>query len=368
MTHFPEAERKGCTEILQSLDVSDLLSLSDTLSCKNNSGIHPTDAIGMVLNCSQSAEELLKRRKVLRKTIFQYLIKHEVPVLSSLDKQQLIDKALYYWSDQGRKRRIPKIPAVIYTPKPVQKTDLVQKMQQELEVAKRGAIAEIKEQARRTAEQMLQRAKDEARSPPRVALNINMNISQQAQAQPQKEPVENPDGRVFSEQFGQWFFELLNSQNPLFGRPPGDWGPQHFWDDAVLYFSYCTHEERLEEHHGASVVSQRLVSLVKDERLLFNPNLSADGLKCTSSSHGLIALAVAGTVHNGPQCLGLFEQAFGLIRSSVGVCNWKIKFSKLHIKALSNQKSNLLPCVSVQVTMLQQYLNELHASSKFGVL
>uniref|UniRef100_A0A4W3K6L9 Uncharacterized protein n=1 Tax=Callorhinchus milii TaxID=7868 RepID=A0A4W3K6L9_CALMI len=272
------------------------------------------DAIGMVLNCSQSAEELLKRRKVLRKTIFQYLIKHEVPVLSSLDKQQLIDKALYYWSDQGRKRRIPKIPAVIYTPKPVQKTDL------------------------------------------------------QAQAQPQKEPVENPDGRVFSEQFGQWFFELLNSQNPLFGRPPGDWGPQHFWDDAVLYFSYCTHEERLEEHHGASVVSQRLVSLVKDERLLFNPNLSADGLKCTSSSHGLIALAVAGTVHNGPQCLGLFEQAFGLIRSSVGVCNWKIKFSKLHIKALSNQKSNLLPCVSVQVTMLQQYLNELHASSKFGVL
>lgn len=42
------------------------------------------------------------------------------------------------------------------------------------------------------------------------------------------------DSLVLGQQFCQWFFQLLNSQNPLLGQQPQDWGPQHFWPDVKL--------------------------------------------------------------------------------------------------------------------------------------
>lgn len=42
------------------------------------------------------------------------------------------------------------------------------------------------------------------------------------------------DPMVLSQQFCQWFFQLLNSQNPSLGQQPQDWGPQHFWPDVKL--------------------------------------------------------------------------------------------------------------------------------------
>lgn len=42
------------------------------------------------------------------------------------------------------------------------------------------------------------------------------------------------DPVVLGQQFCQWFFQLLNSQNPSLGQQPQDWGPQHFWPDVKL--------------------------------------------------------------------------------------------------------------------------------------
>lgn len=42
------------------------------------------------------------------------------------------------------------------------------------------------------------------------------------------------DPMVLGQQFCQWFFQLLNSQNPSLGQQPQDWGPQHFWPDVKL--------------------------------------------------------------------------------------------------------------------------------------
>ncbi len=42
------------------------------------------------------------------------------------------------------------------------------------------------------------------------------------------------DPLVLGQQFCQWFFQLLNSQNPSLGQQPQDWGPQHFWPDVKL--------------------------------------------------------------------------------------------------------------------------------------
>ncbi|KAM6438847.1 uncharacterized protein C3orf38 homolog [Rhynochetos jubatus] len=155
-----------------------------------------------------------------------------------------------------------------------------------------------------------------------------------------KPHAESPGGRQKSpendihdlgEEFCQWFFELLNSQHPLGLKAEERWGPQHFWEDAKMKFCYNTLEKNMEEYVGAEMVSLRLLSLVKEEYLLFNPNLRANGLKCAMSPHGLVLVAVAGTVLRGNACLGIFEQIFGLISCPVRENTWKIKVVNLKI-------------------------------------
>lgn len=151
--------------------------------------------------------------------------------------------------------------------------------------------------------------------------------------QPEKEDkkAEKVDFRRLGEEFCHWFFELLNSQNPFLGPPQDEWGPQHFWHDVKLRFYYNTSEQNVIDYCGAEIVSLRLLSLVKEEYLFLSPNLDASGLKCASSPHGLVMVGVAGTVHRGNTCLGIFEQIFGLMHCPVLENTWKIKFINLKI-------------------------------------
>ena len=139
-------------------------------------------------------------------------------------------------------------------------------------------------------------------------------------------------------QFCQWFFQLLNSQNPTFGQQPQDWGPQHFWDDVRLRLLASTENESKEEFLGAELVSLRLQALSRDESLLFSPNLEPPGLRTISTAHGLVVVAVAGTIHRGQACLGIFEQVFGLIRSPLNDNSWKMKCIDLKIRAKNSVK------------------------------
>ncbi|KAM9565967.1 uncharacterized protein C3orf38 homolog [Guaruba guarouba] len=153
----------------------------------------------------------------------------------------------------------------------------------------------------------------------------------QAESHEDSQKSQQDDIHNLGEEFCQWFFELLNSQHPMGVKSEETWGPQHFWDDAKMKFSYNTLEKNMEEYVGAEMVSLRLLSLVKEEYLLFNPNLHASGLKCAMSPHGLVLVAVAGTVHRGNSCLGIFEQVFGLISCPIRENTWKIKVTSLKI-------------------------------------
>ncbi|XP_051483494.1 uncharacterized protein C3orf38 homolog [Apus apus] len=153
----------------------------------------------------------------------------------------------------------------------------------------------------------------------------------QAESHGERKKSPQNDIHLLGEEFCQWFFELLNSQHPLGVKSEGGWGPQHFWEDAKMKFCYNTLEKNMEEYIGAEMVSLRLLSLVKEECLLFNPNLRANGLKCVMSPHGLVLIAVAGTVHRENSCLGIFEQIFGLISCPVRGSTWKIKVVNLKI-------------------------------------
>ena len=88
----------------------------------------------------------------------------------------------------------------------------------------------------------------------------------------------------------------------------------------------------MEDFLGAELVSLRLLALTKDERLLLSPNLEPGGLRTLASPHGLVLVAVAGTIHRDGACLGIFEQIFGLIRSPLENNSWKMKSVNLKIR------------------------------------
>ncbi|XP_077150201.1 uncharacterized protein C3orf38 homolog [Ranitomeya variabilis] len=165
------------------------------------------------------------------------------------------------------------------------------------------------------------------------------------------------DCQMLGEQFCSWFYPMLNSQNPSLGQDKGDWGPQHFWENAELKLAYRTAEQALEEHNGSQMASLRLLALTREERLVFNPNIDSRGLKCVPSPHGLVVVAVAGTIHRDHVWLGIFEQIFGLIRCPVGK-NWKIKNVNLRIlgqNTLTCEESKQLPAITLQSSELELY-------------
>uniref|UniRef100_A0A8D0FLM3 Chromosome 3 open reading frame 38 n=1 Tax=Strix occidentalis caurina TaxID=311401 RepID=A0A8D0FLM3_STROC len=227
-----------------------------------------SEAIDAILVYSQNVEELLKRRKVYREIIFKYLAAQGVPVPPSSEKHLLIDRVKQYWSGQ---------------------------------------------------------LTTHASEPGERKPHTEVKCLKQRQKSPQD------DIHDLGEEFCQWFFKLLNSQHPLGVKSEERWGPQHFWEDAKMKFCYNTLEKNMEEYVGAEMVSLRLLSLVKEEYLLFNPNLNANGLKCVMSPHGLVLVAVAGTLHRDNTCLGIFEQIFGLISCPVRENTWKIKVVNLKV-------------------------------------
>ncbi|XP_078264878.1 uncharacterized protein C3orf38 homolog [Rhinoraja longicauda] len=384
MSLFSFSQRSGCSEILESLDFSNLLALKDTIASKINAW-NKAEVIRVILSHSQSAEHLLKRKKVLRESILKYLIEHSVTVSGSPSKQQLIDDVIHYWwklewnieqlaaerklQVLGQKRTEGVAQTLVKNVENTELTSLGPIMMETRELGKTIQTGEQErkkeeEQAKKSDGQRGRQTDEPVLKQPDGQIKIKMNISVDITPcqQPPKVVAEGgSESDDMGKAFCQWFFPLLNSQNPSFTQQAEAWGPQHFWDDAILHFTHCVRETQTEQHQSSATVSLRLLSLVKDERLLFDPNLGHSGMICATSPHGVVAIAVAGTVHKDGQCLGIFEQVFGLIRSQVCGNNWKIRFVKLQVKAFTDQQQMAQPSVSVQMPALQAYLDEFSA-------
>ena len=141
----------------------------------------------------------------------------------------------------------------------------------------------------------------------------------------------------FGHKFASWFYNMLNSQNQQMNvSSPMDFGPQHFWSDAVLLIKAV----REEAVSGAAEIAERLLHFMK-EGLYFHANLN-DGVATESESHGLICVIVHGTVHKEQCCLGPFEQAFILLQDPSNNDNWKIRKISLNAYNIPNESQNLL--------------------------
>ncbi|XP_053561177.1 uncharacterized protein C3orf38-like [Bombina bombina] len=155
-------------------------------------------------------------------------------------------------------------------------------------------------------------------------------------------------------QFCQWFFQLLNSQNSSSGEKRDDWGPQHFWENSVFKIQNKTNGH-IEEYNDPIVISMRLLALVKEEKVLFHPQLDPSGLKCAMNSHEMVVVTVAGTVQKNNDCLGIFEQIFGLIRCPLSN-KWKIQFCNLNILG-SGTSVQHQPSIKYQTEELKMFFN-----------
>ncbi|XP_028993672.1 uncharacterized protein C3orf38 homolog [Betta splendens] len=278
MSGLSEKERAGCRKLLSLLSRGDLLSLCDTVTNRLIAVENTEEATETILSFTQTAEALLRRKKVHRELIFKFLAKEGVTMPPNSEKHQLVKRTLELWSS-GK--------AVTGGP------------DQNFE----GGMDETKPSQ-----------STEAASDSSVKAELGF------------EPL------LLGQQFCQWFFQLLNSQNPLLGQQPESWGPQHFWPDVKLHLLSRTGTEQTEEFLGSELVSLRLLALTKEEHLLFSPNLDPRGLRALASPHGLVLVAIAGTIHRETACLGIFEEIFGLIRSPLENNSWKIKFINLKIK------------------------------------
>ncbi|XP_072901208.1 uncharacterized protein [Hemitrygon akajei] len=132
-----QTQRRGCSEILKSLSCGNLLGLKDIVV---RGGLTTEDLIGIILNHSQSAEELLKRRKVLREDILKYLNKQGFELSSLLDKQQLIDYALTYWSITETNGEPSTAKTNLQFPHPIPKEELDEARRQEEQRRRREQI------------------------------------------------------------------------------------------------------------------------------------------------------------------------------------------------------------------------------------
>lgn len=146
----------------------------------------------------------------------------------------------------------------------------------------------------------------------------------------------NVDGQQLAEYFVPWFYKILNAFNTSSDNTSQEWGPQHFWSDAKGSVLMVSDGHMSDECQGSLAVSEKLREVVCREKLLFNANVS--GARGQIDAYGLVKISVGGTVHRFSDCLGIFEQSFGLIRDPQMQNNWKIKFTELKLKAQQHRE------------------------------
>ncbi|KAF5905909.1 hypothetical protein DAT39_004379, partial [Clarias magur] len=98
MSALSKKESEGCRRLLTLLSVDDLLALNDTVTNRLIPVASSGEAIEAIIAYSQSAEELLKRKKVHRDVIFKYLATENVFLPATSEKHQLVKRTLEFWS------------------------------------------------------------------------------------------------------------------------------------------------------------------------------------------------------------------------------------------------------------------------------
>ncbi|XP_052101371.1 uncharacterized protein C3orf38 homolog [Mytilus californianus] len=296
-----EKEKLGCREILENIQTEELRLLTDTVTKKLIKVSSRSEAISAILTYSQSSCELLKRKKIKRDLLFKYLVDKGIVVSVSSDKRTIIERLLKTWGTKNI-------------------TALMTHYDEDMPSS---SSSENFSEPQRNQVMIPQANKTELTTLPGSSNHSNACASASSNA---------TDLQLLGETFARWFYKVLNSQNPHMGVSAEEFGPCHFWDEAKLMLLIVTDDQSTkDELSGSQFVSDRLLLFTKSEFLLFNPNISRDGVYVKSERHGMVVVLVCGTIHRQNQHLGVFDQMFGLVKDPRFNDNYKIKLTKLKL-------------------------------------
>ncbi|XP_045156765.2 uncharacterized protein C3orf38-like [Mercenaria mercenaria] len=389
-----KSEKEGCKQILEMLTYPDLLSLVDTTTKKQIQVSRTSEALKAIIEYTPKAVDLLKRKKVKRDLLFKYLADQQVVVPVTIDKSGLIRAILKRWGTaiqdcdfmdvDVEDDTSPNSSSTLLAPDsrnqpPSYASHTENAKNHSVQGAEGGDIgnqppsyASHTQGARHQSAQGGAKGSETGNKPAQFNIHVQQyvnvtnihNQTRTSQSGFQRGPqgvdllnhdqiqasgsmpdilptqkIENPSTQVVNseiqtlgEKFAEWFYENLNSHCPSMQKSPGDFGPHHFWDDVSLVLNSCTPQPNVEKLEGPLLVSQRFLAFAKDEHVLFNPNLTRDGIYVKSNQHGLVMILVCGTVHRNNDCLGVFQQLFGIVKDPRFENNWKIKMIKLDVK------------------------------------
>ncbi|XP_033750045.1 uncharacterized protein C3orf38 homolog [Pecten maximus] len=303
-------EKAGSKDILGRLSYSELNELKDTITRKQISAYGRKECINAIVAYSESASELLHRKKLKRDILFQYLFDNQIFESVNSSKDDLVKSIIKFWKSRSQHEKQEVVPTVQADRQPQRQMRPVHQSEKAKPQDKQGRQPHSQEVAP-------------------INVSVTVNVVPEAKSPAKVAPMSEQVGEAFI----TWFYKMLNSQNPMTPNVPEDFGSHHFWPDVNFKLLCLTPQPLEEEITGADLTTQRLLALVRDEQLLFNPNISSEGLKIKSNPHGQLVLIVCGTVHRSQDCLGEFEQLFGLLRDPRFDNNWKVKFTRLRIRS-----------------------------------
>ncbi|CAG5134521.1 unnamed protein product [Candidula unifasciata] len=316
-----QKEKSECKRILSFLLDEDVFALVGTSTSHAIKVKDRAEAEHAILSFTESAEELLNRRKVNKGILLKYCWSASVPVSAYDSKADLVHTIIKYWTrTPNEEPYAPSSPQEV-TPAPVHNHhnynhppsnyhQVVAPSQQVTIVQNFVSFSAVNE-----------------------TYNQTVNLSGL--------PVAVSSDQSDAEAFVKWFYEMLNSYHPAINKPGEQFGPQHFWDNAHLYLLMIPSAENKEENIlGGDKVAERLLSLTKYSHILFNPNVSSQGVALRSTSHGPKVILVCGTLHNSSECVGIFQQSFALVSDPLHPGKWKVKVTCLK---MDQCKANTLP-------------------------
>lgn len=273
-----EKEKTGIRMILKHLSDYEMRSLAETITHKMIHFESIDEGIEAVIQYAENAIDVLRRKKVKKEYIFQYL--HQVGCIApaNADKKVIVKAALNYWET-----------------KDIQQLQLVA-MEEDAMICEEG----------------------ETTSSPVIANQQQTSTQQTAEVQ------------EMAQQFVRWFYPILNNGHLSNPNAEDDFGPHHFWRDCQLKIHTPQYENLVE---GSVAVTEKFLSLIRQHQLYFNPFDAQQGVRSLLEPHGLVVVMVGGGLHHGDHCIGVYEQTFGLIRDPAAGNNWKIKFTELRLNS-----------------------------------
>ncbi|TRY74422.1 hypothetical protein TCAL_10428 [Tigriopus californicus] len=385
-----EREKHGISQLLSSglFSSSDLASLAQTVTARLILPESSLEAISAIILHTDTAEDLLKRRKVKKEVLFKYLSANRVEgVTAQSDKAEIVTHVLQFWQS----------PRLTSAPSAASVASLAGLNEPE------DSLPEAPAPSRNTSYSSLCSLNYDGLAPagPNLAFVLNRRagsctgsgdvmcmmdedsggssppVFQAAghsgggtaasscygsgtesgasgsphSCSPNGGPLNGLTGAAMAygptsseaqvqdlaHTFVKWFYDSLN-QSLASPQPSASFQPDHFFPDASA--KICLMNQATSPPNGAQAITPEVMHIAQDGSavcgaildisarfgLTYNPNLCSEGVRGLMDPHGLVIVSVCGTLHREASCCGTFHHQFGLVRDLSFGNNWKIKF------------------------------------------